>query len=92
MPCILALLALAFPRVIIILLWLFTSFFSGLYHGIIIPVIGFLFLPLTFLAYSYFLRLHNPMNATELVVLAIALIVDLGLTGGGAYGRRRRID
>lgn len=88
MPCIFALLAVAFPRVIIILLWLFSNFFTGLYHGIIIPVLGFLFLPLTFLAYSYFLRLHTPMNLTQLVVLAIAVILDLGLIGGGAWGRR----
>lgn len=87
MPCLLAILALAFPRVIIVLLWLFTNFFHGLYHGILIPVLGFLFLPLTFLAYSYFLRLHNPMDTTELVVLAIAVIVDLGLMGGGAWRR-----
>lgn len=90
MPCLFFILALAFPRVIIVLLWLFSSFFTGLYQGILIPVLGFLFLPLTFLAYSYFLRLHTPMNLTQIVVLAIAVIVDLGLVGGGTW--RRRVD
>lgn len=89
MPCILAILAVLFPRLIIVLLWLFTNFFDRLYHGILIPVLGFLLLPLTFLAYSYFLRLHTPMNTTELVVLAIALIVDLGLVGHPALRRPR---
>ena len=42
MPCLLAILAVAFPRIAIILLWLFTNFFTGVYHGIIIPVLGFL--------------------------------------------------
>jgi hypothetical protein len=30
------------------------------------------------------------MNLTQLVVLAIAVILDLGLVGGGAWGRRSR--
>ena len=54
MPCLLALLAVAFPRVAIVLLWLFTNFFNGVYHGIIIPVLGFLFLPLTLIVYTFF--------------------------------------
>jgi hypothetical protein len=90
MPCLFLLLALAFPRVIIVLLWLFSNFFSGLYHGILIPALGFLFLPLTFLAYSYFLRQHAVMDLTQIVVLAIAVILDLGLVGGGTW--RRRVD
>ncbi len=57
--------------------------------SMLIPVLGFLFLPLTFLAYSYFLRLHAPMDTTQLVVLAIAVILDLGLVGGGAWRGRR---
>ena len=88
MPCLLALLALAFPRVAIILLWLFTTFFNGLYHGLIIPILGFLFLPLTFLAYTYILRAYGGrMGITQIVILFIAVIIDLGLVGGAS--RRR---
>jgi len=89
MPCLLALLAVAFPRVAIILLWLFTNFFAGIYHGILIPVLGFIFLPLTLIVYTYFQRTHAPMSSLELVLLFIAVIIDLGLIGGGTYGRRR---
>jgi hypothetical protein len=88
MPCILALLALAFPRVVIVLLWLFTNFFTGIYHGILIPVIGFIFLPLTLLVYTYFLRTHTALTVTQLVILVIAAIIDLGLVGHGAYRQR----
>ena len=89
MPCLLALLAVAFPRVAIVLLWLFTNFFAGLYHGIIIPVLGFLFLPLTLIVYSYLLNTHRgPIGTTELVFIFVAVILDLGLVGGGTYGRR----
>lgn len=89
MPCLLALLAVAFPRVAIILLWLFTTFFSGIYHGIIIPILGFIFLPLTFIVYTYILRAYaGHLGTTQLVFIFIAVIIDLGLIGGGTFGRR----
>lgn len=89
MPCLFALLAVAFPRVAIVLLWFFTNFFTGVYHGIIIPVLGFIFLPLTLIVYTYIHRVYpGALTAGELVVLFIAVILDLGLVSGGAWGRR----
>ncbi|MGA8026389.1 MAG: hypothetical protein WB992_04535 [Bryobacteraceae bacterium] len=89
MPCLLALLAVAFPRVAIVLLWLFTNFFSAI-HGIVIPVLGFIFLPLTLIVYTYLQRAYGGrMGTTQLLFLAIAVILDLGLIGGGTYRRRR---
>jgi hypothetical protein len=89
MPCLLALLAVAFPRLAIVLLWLFSNFFNGVYHGILIPVLGFLFLPLTLIVYTYFGGPRSPMNGQELIFLAIAIIIDLGLVGGSTYRRGR---
>ncbi|HEX4773550.1 MAG TPA: hypothetical protein VH351_22150 [Bryobacteraceae bacterium] len=90
MPCLLAILAVAFPRVAIILLWLFTNFFTGVYHGIIVPVLGFIFLPLTLIVYTYIQNRHMPLGATQLIFLFLAVVIDLGLMGGGGrYGRRR---
>ena len=90
MPCLLALLAVAFPRVAIVLLWLFTNFFTGVYNNIIIPVLGFLFLPLTLIVYTYVEKSHpGPLGAQQLIFIFIAVILDLGLIGGGAAGRRR---
>ena len=89
MPCLLALLAVAFPRIAIVLLWLFTTFFTGVYHGFIIPILGFLFLPLTLIVYTYILRAYGGHLGTgELVCIFIAVILDLGLVGGGTFGRR----
>jgi hypothetical protein len=89
MPCLLALLAIAFPRVAIILLWLFTNFFTGLYQSVIIPVLGFVFLPLTLIVYTYVLRAYGGhIGTTQLVFLFIAVILDLGLVGGGTFRRR----
>ena len=89
MPCLFALLAVAFPRVAIVLLWLFTNFFTGVYHSIVIPVLGFIFLPLTLIVYTYLQRTHpGHMGTEQLIFIFIAVIVDLGLIGGGTFGRR----
>ena len=88
MPCLLALLAVAFPRVAIVLLWLFSNFFSGVYHGIIIPVIGFLFLPLTLIVYTYLAKTSGGhLTTTQFVFIFIAVVLDLGLIGG-SYRRK----
>ena len=89
MPCLLALLSVAFPRVAIVLLWLFTIFFSHI-HGIVIPVLGFLFLPLTLIIYAYFLNTRQPIGAVQLLFLFIAVVVDLGLIHRGTVAQRRR--
>ena len=90
MPCLLALLALAFPRVAIVLLWLFSSFFSVLHTNILVPVLGFLFLPLTLIVYTYLLHTYGGhIGSTQLLFLFIAVVLDLGLLGGGTLGRRR---
>lgn len=87
MPCLLTILIIAFPRVAIVLLYLFTNFFAHTYTSIIVPILGFVFLPLTLIAYTYFLNAHIPMNITSFVILFITVILDLGLVGGAA--RRR---
>ena len=92
MPCLFAFLAISFPRVAIILLWLFTNFFTHIFHGIIIPILGFLFLPLTLLVYAYLLNAHMAIGGVQLVFLFIAVILDLGLIGGGTWRGRRRVD
>lgn len=91
MPCLLAILAVAFPRVAIVLLWLFTNFFTGVYHNILIPVLGFIFLPLTLIVYTYFHNTHAPLGVTQLVIIFVAVIVDLGLLSHPAYTRRRTV-
>jgi hypothetical protein len=89
MPCLLALLAVAFPRVAIVLLWLFTNFFSVLHNNVLLPILGFLFLPLTLIVYTYLLRAYGgQMGMTQFLFIFIAVILDLGLVGGGAMRRR----
>lgn len=88
MPCLAALLIVAFPRVATVLLYLFTNFFQGVYDSVIIPLLGFIFLPLTLIAYTWLVKSHYPVDAFFFVVMTVAVIVDLGLVGGSHYSRR----
>ena len=88
MPCLLALLALLFPRIAIVVLYFFTDFFTGVYDSLLLPLLGLIFLPITLLAYTWMLRISQPMDAFFLVVMLVAIVLDLGMIGGSA--RRRR--
>ncbi|WP_235297426.1 hypothetical protein [Portibacter marinus] len=87
MPLIIALLALFFPRVIILILYFLTSFFSGVYDSILLPVLGFLFMPVTLIAYTYTVKAVGPGSTTGIIIIAIAVVIDLGLWRRGS--RRR---
>ncbi len=88
MPCLLVALILLFPRIAIVLLYFFTTFFNGVYDNLIIPLVGFIVLPLTLIAYTYFARTHHPVDTAFLAVMILAVVVDLGLLGGGYRSRR----
>ncbi len=89
MPCLLTLLALATPRLVIVLLWLFSSWFKGVFGTALWPVLGFLFLPTTLLWYTAVQRwFGGRWSLWPVVGLVIALAIDLS----PARGRRRRRD
>ncbi|HEY1337818.1 MAG TPA: hypothetical protein VGF59_09935 [Bryobacteraceae bacterium] len=90
MPCLLVLLILLFPRVVLFVLFLFTNYLTRAYHGLLIPLLGFLFLPLTTLAYAWMVNTGRPLDNINLIILIVAVIIDLGGLGGGEWHRRRR--
>jgi hypothetical protein len=87
MPCILLLLVLAFPRVILALMFFFSNYLTRAYHNLLIPVLGFFFLPLTTLVYAWEVNSHMALTGVNLFLLVIAAIIDVGGLGGG-YSRR----
>ena len=89
MSCLLALFALITPRIVIVLLVIFSDYIGEAYQGVILPFLGFLFLPLTTLAYAY--AQHNGgLHGLPLVLFVIALLLDLGIIGGADKQRRAR--
>ncbi len=90
MPCLLVLLILAFPRVVLVLMFLLSDYLTRAYHDLIIPILGFLFLPLTTIVYAWLVNTHRPLDGVNLLILVVAVIIDAGGIGGGEWHRRRR--
>jgi hypothetical protein len=88
MPCLLALLALITPRLVIVLLWLFTNWFSGVFPALLWPILGFLFLPTTLLWYT---AVHHWFGGAwtlwPIVGLVVALLIDVSPSQGRRHGR-----
>lgn len=86
MPCLLALAALAFPRLLIVILWFFTGWFTGLFSTLLWPILGFLFAPTTLLWYTAVQHWYGGhWGGWQLVGLAVAIAID----ASPASGRRR---
>jgi hypothetical protein len=90
MPCFLLVAVLAFPRAALILMFLFTTYLQRAYHGLLLPVLGFIFLPLTTVVYAWLTNSHRPLEGINLLFLLLAAVIDAGGLGGGEYRRRRR--
>jgi hypothetical protein len=90
MPCLLLILFVAFPRIALALLFFFSNYLTRAYHGFILPLLGFLFLPLTTLAYAWMVNTGLPTTGVNLLILIIAVVIDLGGLSGGEYHRRTR--
>lgn len=92
MACVVTLIILMFPRVILFLMWLFSNYLDRAYHNLVIPLLGFIFLPITTIVYAWLVNSGLPIAGFNLVILIIAVLLDAGSHGSGAgYYRRRRI-
>ena len=72
------------------ILFFFSNYLERAYHGVILPLLGFFFLPLTTLAYAWMVNTHQPLEGVNLLILILAVVLDLGGLGGGEYHRRSR--
>lgn len=90
MPCILLILILAFPRVVLALMFFFSNYLERAYHGVLIPLLGFIFLPITTIVYAWMVNNGYALAGINLIWILLAVLIDLGSFGGGY--RRRRYD
>ena len=90
MPCLWVILILAFPRVVLTFLLLFSHYLERAYHGFLLPLLGFFFLPLTTLTYAWLMNTGRPLAGVNVLLLILAVLLDAGGLGGGEYHRRKR--
>jgi hypothetical protein len=87
MPCLLTLIALVTPRVVIVLLWLFSTWFVGIFTSAVWLLLGFVFLPTTLLWYSAVQHwFGGQWTFWPLVGVAIALAIDVSPASGRRKG------
>jgi hypothetical protein len=93
MPCLLLIIAVFFPRVVLVLIAIFTNWIQAAFNTLLWPILGFLFMPYTTLAYmGAMLRNHHTVDGGWLILVIVAVFVDLGGWGGSTRRRGRRID
>jgi hypothetical protein len=89
-PCLFLIILLLFPRVVLAVMYLTSTYLQRAYHGqMLLPLLGFFFLPLTTIVYAWEINNHMATAGINLLWLLIAVLIDLGGLGGGASRRRR---
>ena len=92
MGCLFALMALITPRFVVFVLWIFTHYLATAYGSWFWPTLGFFVAPTTTLAYAVarndLSTASGSITAAGTLVIVVGVLIDIGLIGGGARGRR----
>ena len=92
MGCLFAILALITPRFVVFVLWIFTHYLATAYGSWFWPTLGFFVAPTTTLAYAVarndLSTATGSITAAGTLVIVVGVLIDIGLIGGGARGRR----
>lgn len=81
-----------FPRVALFFIWVLTSLVSRAFNGILVPLLGFLFLPYTTLVYVLvYSPGHGGVSGFGWLLVILAFLIDLGAYGGTGVTNRRRL-
>jgi hypothetical protein len=89
MPILLLLLGFFFPRLIIGILYFFSGWFRDGFDGVLLPILGFLFMPITLLWYGLVQYYYGgDWSGLPTIGIVIAVLLDLGLIGRGAKRKR----
>jgi hypothetical protein len=96
--CLFGLIAFFLPRVAIIFLLLFSNWIldafkalSSPFSGLLLPILGLLFMPYTLLAYC--LAWHQSSGSVGgmwLILIGVAVLFDFGVIGHGSRARKKR--
>lgn len=86
-PCLLGCLALSFPRVILLVVWLSSDYLEWAFETKLWPVLGWLFMPTTTLAWAFAMHYgEHRWTPVGIAAVVVGVLIDLGLLGSN---RRR---
>lgn len=91
MGCILAVIALAVPRILMCFILLLTHWFGSAFETRVWPILGFVFMPYTTLAYmAAMLNNNHALSGWWLALFIVAIVVDAGHWGGSGFSYYRK--
>lgn len=77
--CVISLLSLLMPRVVILVIAIFTEYMSIAYETTIWPVLGWFFMPFTTLSYcAAMVNNDHQVTGGWLILMIVAVVMDLG--------------
>ena len=88
MPFLVGCIALGTPRLAIILVVIFSDYIGRAYDGLLWPILGFFFMPLTTLSYAFAINDNGSVEGMYLVLVVVTVLMDLGLVGASSTSRR----
>ena len=91
MACLFALFASAFPRLALLIVWLFTPLVNRAFDTFIIPLLGIVFLPFTTLLYVFLYIPGIGLTGWGWFWIVIGVLLDMGAYGSSAASNRRRM-
>jgi hypothetical protein len=91
MACLFALFASAFPRLALLIVWLFTPLVTRAFDTFIIPLLGIVFLPFTTLMYVFLYIPGVGLTGWGWFWIIIGVFLDMGVYGGSAAANQRRM-
>jgi hypothetical protein len=89
MHCLIGCLAFLAPRLTIILVQLASGYIGQAYVTLLWPVLGWIFMPLTTLAYAWARNTYGTVEGFGVAVVVLAVLLDLGIIGKGRSSLRR---
>lgn len=96
MPCLVGCLAVIFPRLALFLVWLLGGgYVDRAYEHWMWPLLGFFFLPLTTLVFAFAsnsLGTSGELGGFGYLLVALAVMTDIGILGSGSTGAKRWKD
>jgi hypothetical protein len=90
MGCVFALVAGFFPRLALILVWIFTNLVDRAFDALILPFLGLIFLPFTTLVYVLAWSPTVELGQGRWLWVALAFLFELAGYGGSTRRNRRR--
>ncbi|MGC8625566.1 MAG: hypothetical protein ACP5VQ_09930 [Phycisphaerae bacterium] len=90
MGCLVIIFGFFWPRVALVLLWLFSDYPQRAFQGMLFPLLGFLFLPTTTLGYELAMNWSaHGLTGLWWLLPALGLLHDLGHLGYSSQWKHR---